>query len=75
MDRAKTQIQLNRNGALRKAVDVLKKEVGGDTKVEIVWRKIGSRDREVTVNGDQAFRQTIDDSQGVFLAGFAACRI
>ena len=49
-DRAKTLSQLTRNNSLRKAFDSLKKEVKDGSSVEIIWRKNGSKDREVHVN-------------------------
>ena len=71
MDRAKIFAQLNRNNALRKASDALKKEIPKDGEVSIVWKKTGSKDREVEVNGVPAFRQTISDSIGNFLSAFS----
>ena len=70
VDRAKPQAQLQRNNALRKASDILKKSVETSSKVEIVWKKEGSKDREIHVNGAAAFRQASDEAQGVFLQPF-----
>ena len=65
-DRAKTLSQLNRNNALRKASDALKKVVDASS-VEILWRKEGSKHREVLINNQSVFRQEIDDILGQFL--------
>ena len=66
---------MNRNAALRKASDALKKKVPEGTKIEIVWKKTGSKDREVEVAGTPAFRQTIDDQVGTFLSSYADLQV
>ena len=73
-DRAKTLSQLNRNNSLRKAADALKKVVDAAS-VEIVWRKDGSKDREVLVNQKLAFRQTVDEAIGTFLHPYQTLQI
>ena len=72
IDRAKTSQQLTRNNALRRALALVKQNSSKTDSAEIVWKKTGSKDREVIVDGITAFRQTIDDSQGLFLAPFSA---
>ena len=74
IDRAKTAGQLVRNSYLRKVSDVLKKEpTCKDKPIEIVWQQDDRKDksRTVTVNGQIAFRQNLDDVQGTFLAPFS----
>ena len=73
-DRAKTLSQLNRNNSLRKAADALKKVVDAAS-VEIVWRKDGSKDREVLVNQKLVFRQTVDEAIGSFLHPYQTLQI
>ena len=75
IDRAKTLQQLNRNNALRKAADLFKQKVSGNFLIEIVWKKEGSKDREVQVDKNPAFRQTIDDSKGIFLDPYTALQV
>ena len=69
IDRAKTFAQLNRNNALRKVSDLLKKEKA-DSVVDIVWKKTGSKNREVTIDGYPAFCRTPEDSSGSFFPPF-----
>ena len=72
-DRAKPALQLQRNGALRKALDFLKKaSVNQGQTIEIVWLKEDTKDknREVRVNGALAFCQTLDDMPGIFVSPF-----
>ena len=75
VDRAKSAAQLSRNNALRKASDILKKEAPSNSEVKNGWKKTGSKDREVEVNGNPVFRQTISDSSGIFLAPFAHLQV
>ena len=74
--RAKTSSQLERNSALRKAEEILKKEAP-TKKIEIIWKKPDSKDktREVNVDGIPAFRQNISDSSGCFLSPFVSLSI
>ena len=74
-DRAKTLLQLGRNNALRKVADLLKKEVSDAASVEIVWKMDGTKNREVHVAKQPAFRQTIDDQKGVFLDRFSSLEV
>ena len=72
-DRAKTALQIQRNGALRKAVDSLKKNPAYQGKInEIFWKKNDpkDKDREIRVDGSLAFCQTIDDVSGRFIPPF-----
>ena len=78
VDRAKPQMQLKRNAALRDAEKVLKKDSKNQNqKIEIVWRKADAKDkvREVTVNGKAAFTQSPDDMIGNFLVPFTDLKI
>ena len=43
--------------------------------VEIVWRKDGSKDREVHVNQKLAFRQTVDEAIDSFLHPYQTLQI
>ena len=52
-----------------------RKQRKNGTKVEIVWRKEGSKDREVEVGGIPAFRQTIDDATSAFLSSFVDLQV
>ena len=67
--------QLNRNSVLRKTCDLLKKNVQDPNTVEIIWKKMGSKDREVQVNKIPAFRLTIDDNIGTFLDPFSSLQL
>ena len=72
-DRAKTTMQLQRNAALRRAMDTLKKHRQySDRDIKIFWKKENSNDkrREVHVDGIPAFLQNIDDLSGTFVAPF-----
>ena len=74
VDRAKTAMQRQRNAALRKAEEMLKKNSTFKNKnIEIVWKKADPKDkaREVLVGGETAFRQTIDDVSGFCVPPFS----
>ena len=72
-DRAKTQIQLKRNTALRDALSKIKGDPRNkNKKCEILWKKTDpkDKDREVVVDDFPVFRQTALDMQGRFLSSF-----
>ena len=72
IDRAKTAGQIQRDSALMRASDSLKK--GNPNKeVKIIWQKDDRNDkgREETVGNDVAFRQEIDDVLGSFVSPFS----
>ncbi len=65
---------MKRNHALRETQDKLKKSAQGIGKsVQIVWQTDGKKDktREVQIDGVVAFRQTIDDLNGIYVVPFA----
>ena len=73
-DRAKTEMQLKRNSALRDAEKKLKAlPANKGKKISIVWQKTDTKDRsrEVTVNDVSAFIQTPEDMSGIFLSPFS----
>ena len=72
IDRAKSAGQLQRNSALTRASDSLKK-ANSTKEVKIIWQKDDRNDkgREVTVGNDVAFRQEIDDVLGSFVSPFS----
>ena len=70
---ARTELQKSRNYALRDACKLI--EQSGESngkKVEIVWKVLDSKSRQVTVNDIVAFIQTKDDAQGSFTAPYTA---
>jgi len=74
IDRAKTAGQLARNNHLRKVSDALKKEpTCKDKPVVIVWQQDDKKDksRTVTVGGEVAYRQNLDDVEGHFVSPFS----
>ena len=76
--RAKTQIQLSRNAALRQAEEILNKDSRiKNKKEEVIWQKEDkkNRTREVHVDSRIIFIQSKDDLTGNFLDEFANLRI
>ena len=56
--RAKTVFQVKRNGFLKKAADVLKKDSRAQGKtVSIEWLVDGSKDRRIKLDGDVVLEQ------------------
>ena len=78
IQRAKTSLQLKRNGAVTKASDKLKQDPRNNGKtVKIAWkiddpkeRGVESKTRGVEVNGVLVFLQSPTDSIGMFGAPF-----
>ena len=72
MKRAKTALQLTRNGALHKANDALKKSpLGKDKECKIEFKMDNDqKSRSVTVGGQTAFLQLPGDMTGNFVAPF-----
>ena len=71
--RAKTSMQLKRNGCLTKAADLLKKDSRNKNKtVEICWKMDDAKSRQVQVDGQIAFQQLASDLVGRFMAPFEA---
>jgi len=69
--RAKTSMQLKRNGCLTKAADVLKKcNQNKGKSIQICWKVEGSKDRQVQLDGQVAFQQSSTDLAGRFTAPF-----
>ena len=67
--RAKTSMQLKRNGSLQKVQERLKNEVRCAGKsIEICWKTEGSKDRGVKVDGRMVFLQNPKEITGSFLA-------
>jgi hypothetical protein len=71
-NRAKTSIQLKRNGSLKKAAELLKKDARCKSKsVNIAWKQDdGTKDRSVEVDGKSIFKQQISDLAGSFESQF-----
>jgi hypothetical protein len=67
-NRAKASIQLKRNGSLKKAAELLKKDARCKIKsVNIAWKQDdGTKDRSVEVDGHIVFKQQISDLAGSF---------
>ena len=69
--RAKTSVQLKRNGALQQACEKLKKDSRcKDKSVEIVWQMEGKKDRGVKVGDQIAFLQISTDLTGKYNVPF-----
>jgi len=69
--RAKTSLQLKRNGALKQAMKLVKQDARAkDKSVEICWLTEGSKDRTVKIGDQVVFRQTSTDIGGEFVAPF-----
>ena len=78
VDRAKSQLQLKRNAALRDVEKTLKNDPRTKGKsIAIVWKKTDPKDknREVTVDGKSVFKQTNEDMTGNFLHAFSDLKI
>ena len=70
--RAKTEWQRKRNGALRKAEDVLKKDSRAQGQAVVLEFDLEKdKSRSVKVGGKVAFRQTSGEMTGMFLAPFS----
>ena len=70
--RAKISWQLKRNAALKKAAELLKKDVRAKGKdVAIEWQIEGTKDRAVKVGNEVVFLQTKADAAGSFQKSFA----
>ena len=70
--RAKTSVQMQRNSFLRKALEIIKKDVRFKGKSpEIHWKIDGSRDRTIMSGGQVVFTQTPIEMEGSFSAPFA----
>jgi len=74
VDRAKTSLQMKRNAALRRALDLIKKEsvVRESSAVapEIEWKTEGNKNRSVKFAGRSVFLQKPGDQTGHFIAPF-----
>ena len=69
--RAKTSVQLKRNGSLKQVCNVLKKDSRcKDKTVTIIWQIEGSNDRSVEVDGHPIFHQKLSDLTGIFDSQF-----
>ena len=69
--RAKTSVQLKRNGSLKQVCNVLKKDCRcKDKTVTIIWQIEGSKDRSVEVDGHPIFHQKLSDLTGTFDSQF-----
>ena len=68
MARAKTQLQLQRNTALRKAHDMIKESA---PEAKINWKIEASHDRTISINNAVVFTQLFNDSHGTFSGAFA----
>ena len=71
--RAKTSVQLKRNGALIHACESLKKDARcKNKKVEICWKKDDpkDKDRSVDVEGQPVFLQKSTNLSGLFVSQF-----
>jgi len=74
--RAKTSLQLKRNGALKQAMKLVKQDARAEGKsVEICWLTEGSKDRTVKIGDQVVFRQTSTDIAGEFVAPFQNIRL
>ena len=70
-DRAKTAMQLKRDGSLVRACELFKKDIRCRAKkIEICWKKEGIKDRAVEIDGQPAFMQNSTDLSGSFAAQF-----
>ena len=68
---ARTETQRERNTALKKAAELIKKSPESkDKNVEIVWKVQDSKTRQVKVNDIVAFTQLKDDRKGSFEAPY-----
>ena len=71
VNRAKTAMQLKRNGALQRACDLIKKDRRAQGKsVTIEWKIENSKDRGVKMDGQTIFLQKVTELTGQFLAPF-----
>jgi len=69
--RAKTSLQLKRNGALKQALKLIKQDSRASGKsAEICWLIEGSKDRTVKLGDQVVFRQKPTDIGGEFAAPF-----
>jgi len=78
IDRAKPAAQLARNSALRRAVDVLKKDArctSQEVKIEWLLDDRSNKNREVRVGDKIAFVQTSSDVIGTFLPPFVGLTV
>ena len=78
IDRAKPAAQLARNSALRRAVDVLKKDVrctSQEVKIEWLLDDRSNKNREVRVGDKIAFVQSSSDMIGTFLPPFVGLTV
>ena len=67
INRAKTNLQLQRNACLKKASGLITKHAASQNmEVKINWKVEQSKDRTVTVGGSTAFKQTSHDIEGKF---------
>ena len=70
---ARTEIQKERNWALKEAQKMIKNAPESNGKnVEVVWKVPDTKSRHVTVDGTIAFLQTSTDNKGTFIAPFSA---
>jgi hypothetical protein len=71
INRARSNVQKNRNDMLKKAKTIIEKSApANDKNVQIVWKLLDdptSQDQVVTVDDEVAFRQKIQDSCGIFV--------
>ena len=71
-DRLKSQRQLTRNWALKRAKELIDQHPDGKGKhVELKWRIDGSSDRRILVDSVAAFTQSNADLLGSFASPFA----
>ena len=78
IDRAKPAAQLARNSALRRAVDVLKKDVrcsSQEVKIEWFLDDRSNKTREIRVGNKIVFVQTSSDVIGTFLPPFVGLTV
>ena len=74
--RAKTSLQLKRNGALKQALKLVKQDARAEGKsVEICWLTERSKDRTVKIGDQVVSRQISTDVGGEFLAPFQNSRL
>ena len=67
INRAKTNLQLQRNASLKKALTLIKNHAASHKmEVKINWKIEQSKDRSVTAGGTTAFSQSPQDIQGNF---------
>ena len=68
---ARTEIQRDRNTALKKTAELINKSPESkDKNVEIVWKVTENKSRQVKVNDTVAFTQLKDDRKGAFEAPY-----